>query len=376
MGATCVVQGHVGWSDAERARDAFRVIFRDGDPASASLAIAFVSPRYDLADVAHELRDIFACPVLACTSAGELASTVGYAHHGIAAAAVHGLEVQSRYVPKANAFTTHDARQLGAHLGFGVRMPGQHQAAVMVIDSMMKAEEKFVSHLFEGIGHAPLVGGSAGDDGKFAKTLVYDGHEFATGGAMVLGINSPVKLHTFAHENFKALQRSYVVTDATPAERVIHRIDGRVAAHVYAEALGLTPEELTPGVVSTHPLMLRVGNRHFVRGIASIDRDGPTEGALRLFCAMEEGLVLRIGEALDMVGAMQALSNDPGVKNASFILGFDCICRALAVKAGQIEDPMALELKRRPFVGFSTYGEQYEGWHVNQTLTGLAFSRD
>ncbi|MBL9121550.1 MAG: FIST C-terminal domain-containing protein [Phycisphaerae bacterium] len=369
MAGTCTVAANVGWSDAERPRDAFRAIFRDGDPATATMGVAFVSPRYDLSEVAKELRDIFSCPVLACTTAGEVSSTAGYTHHGIAAAAMHGVHAQARFIPKANAFTTHDARQLGAEMGFGVRVTGRQQAAIMVIDSMLKTEERFVSHLFEGIGHAPIVGGSAGDDGRFSTTPIFDGHDFVTGGAMVVSVDSTAKLRTFAHENFKALQRSYVITDATPAQRIVHRIDGRVASHIYAESLGLTPEELTPGVVSTHPLMLRVGNRHFVRGIASIDKDG----AMHLFCAMEEGLVLRFGESLDMVGSLKALYDEPFIRDASFILGFDCICRALAVKDGRIAEAMRTELAKRPLVGFSTYGEQYEGFHVNQTLTGIAF---
>lgn len=372
MAATTTVQAHVGWSDLERPRDAIRAIFRDGDPTTAGLGLAFISPRYDLDEVASELRDLFTCPVLACTTAGEISSSAGYATRGIAAGAIHGINATARYIPKAASFTTHDARVLGSELGFGTRTPGRHQAAIMVIDSMPKCEERFVSHLYEGIGHAPIAGGSAGDDLKFQRTLVFDGQCFANGGAMVMGIDSPVKLRTFAHEHFKARQRSYVVTGATPAERIVHAIDGKIASHVYAESLGLTPDQLTPGVISTHPLMLRVGNRHFVRGIASIDKDG----ALHLFCAVEEGLVLRFGEALDMVGSLQALYQDPSIANASFILGFDCICRALAVQEAHITDAMGAEMAKRPMIGFSTYGEQYDGFHVNQTLTGLAFGAE
>lgn len=364
------VEASLGWSNADRPRDAFRAIFADGDPTTASLGIAFVSARYDLSEVAKELRELFRCPVLACTTAGEVTSTVGYVSRGIAAAAVHGLEARAHYVPRASGFTAHDARQTGTTLGCGGNRPGRHQAALMVIDSMRKSEELFVSHLYEGLGHAPIVGGSAGDDGAFRRTPVFNGSEFVTDGAMVIAVDSPSPVHIFAHENFKARQRSYVVTDATPSERIVHRIDGRVASHVYAESLGLTPDQLTPGVVSTHPLMLRVGNRHFVRGIASIDQDG----ALHLFCAMEEGLVLRFGESLDMVGSLQALYQEPSIKNASLILGFDCICRALAVKDAKIAEAMAQQLRQRPLIGFSTYGEQYEGYHVNQTLTGIAFA--
>ncbi len=366
------VRAQIGWSNAERPRDAFRAIFRDGDPTTASLGIAFVSSRHDLADVSKELRDLFRCPVLACTTAGEITSTVGYVSSGIAAAAVHGVDVRSHFVPRAGRFTSHDARQAAAALGFHSNRIGRHQAALMVIDSMQKSEELFVSHLHEGLCHAPLVGGSAGDDGAFKTTPVFNGKEFVTGGAMLIGIDSPTKLRTFAHENFKAAQRSYVVTDATPAERIVHRIDGRVASHIYAESLGLTPDQLTPGVVSRHPLMLRVGSRHFVRGIASIDKDG----SMHLFCAMDEGLVLRFGESLDMVGALQALYTEPYIREASFVIGFDCICRALAVKDARIAAAMASEMAKCPLIGFSTYGEQFEGFHVNQTLTGIAFSAE
>jgi hypothetical protein len=97
---------------------------------------------------------------------------------------------------------------------------------------------------------------------------------------------------------------------------------------------------------------------------------------MHLFCAMEEGLVLRFGEALDMVGSLRALYDEPYIRDASLILGFDCICRALAVKDAKIADAMAIELAKRPMIGFSTYGEQYEGFHVNQTLTGIAFARE
>ncbi len=152
------VHATLGWSNADRPRDAFRAIFRDSDPTTASLGIAYVSARYDLAEVAKELRDLFPCPVLACTTAGEITSTVGYVSRGIAAAAVHGLTATSHFVPRAHAFTGHDARQAAAALGIGGGSSNRQQAALMVIDSMRKSEERFVSHLHEALCHAAKIG--------------------------------------------------------------------------------------------------------------------------------------------------------------------------------------------------------------------------
>ena len=57
------------------------------------------------------------------------------------------------------------------------------------------------------------------------------------------------------------------------------------------------------------------------------------------------------------------------------IIGFDCILRRLELlNRGQRDDVREI-LGRAPVAGFSTYGEQYNGVHVSQTLTGVAIGR-
>jgi hypothetical protein len=50
----------------------------------------------------------------------------------------------------------------------------------------------------------------------------------------------------------------------------------------------------------------------------------------------------------------------------------DCILRNLeATRTGQ-KEALGELFRRNNAVGFSTYGEQFGGVHINQTLTGIA----
>lgn len=54
------------------------------------------------------------------------------------------------------------------------------------------------------------------------------------------------------------------------------------------------------------------------------------------------------------------------------ILGCDCILRRLEAQQKQKTHAISDILSRHHVVGFSTYGEQFNSIHVNQTLTGVA----
>jgi len=70
--------------------------------------------------------------------------------------------------------------------------------------------------------------------------------------------------------------------------------------------------------------------------------------------------------------------HEAGIGGLLHDIGKTRALRSLAslVMRGEVDRPDAREvaeiLAPYPFVGFSTYGEQYNGLHVNQTLTGIA----
>jgi hypothetical protein len=54
------------------------------------------------------------------------------------------------------------------------------------------------------------------------------------------------------------------------------------------------------------------------------------------------------------------------------VIGCDCILRRLEIVQNHLEDCVGQILASNNTIGFNTYGEQFQGVHVNQTLTGVA----
>ena len=57
------------------------------------------------------------------------------------------------------------------------------------------------------------------------------------------------------------------------------------------------------------------------------------------------------------------------------MIGCDCILRRLEIEQKDLGAAVDELVKRHSVVGFSTYGEQFHGMHVNQTFTGVAIGR-
>jgi hypothetical protein len=115
---------------------------------------------------------------------------------------------------------------------------------------------------------------------------------------------------------------------------------------------------------------MRFGDDHYLRSIARMNPDR----SLTLYCAIDTGVVVTIGRSLDSLTALnQAFAGVLGrVPNPIVILACDCILRRQEFENLGIDQEVGEFLARHRVFGFSTYGEQINGLHVNQTLTGIA----
>jgi len=113
-----------------------------------------------------------------------------------------------------------------------------------------------------------------------------------------------------------------------------------------------------------------IGGVSYVRSISKAEADG----SLKFYCAIDKGMVLRVARGVNLFGdledAIAEIRADIG--EPQLILGFDCILRRLEVAQHGLVDRVAELLRNNRTVGFATYGEQYQGVHVNQTFTGIA----
>ncbi|MDY6951805.1 MAG: FIST N-terminal domain-containing protein [Thermodesulfobacteriota bacterium] len=338
-------------------------------------AVFFCSSKYNLDELASELKRQFSCPLIGCTTAGEISSK-GYQEGGITGASLSSpeLTVHSHTISPLSRFTLSHARELAdairRELSLSRKFERETMFGLLLVDGLSMLEEQVVSALhnqFEGI---PMVGGSAGDDLRFKTTAVYSDGRFLSDAALFTLVETTLPFLIFKTQHFEPTDTKMVITEAEPHKRLVAEINAEPAAEEYARVLGLEVGELNPTVFSEYPLMLKVGDEWYVRSIQRANKDK----SLTFYCAIELGLVMTLAKGVDPVTdlkeKLEALFLE--IPNPQLLIGCDCILRKLEIVEKGMQGQMAQLLKDLNVVGFSTYGEQFESIHVNQTLTGLA----
>ena len=99
--------------------------------------------------------------------------------------------------------------------------------------------------------------------------------------------------------------------------------------------------------------------------------------SLTFYCAIDNGLVLRMGKLKSIAettgSVFQKLTEKIGKEK--YCIFFECVLRKLEIlELSPEEKEKILDLyKSNNSIGFYTFGEQFGGVHINQTLTGVAF---
>ena len=241
--------------------------------------------------------------------------------------------------------------------------------ALLLVDGASVREEPLTHALQQQLGAIPLVGGSAGDGLRFGQTYVYFDGAFHTDAAVLALVRTSLPFETVKIQHFVPMDERVVVTAADTAHRIVHEIDGLSAADIYARLVGTDVDRLSPTRFAAEPMVVMIGGTNYVRSIQKANPDG----SLTFFSAIEEGIVLRTAAGFDLLGNLESALADvrQRVGRPQLVLAFDCILRKLEMERREIVEPVANVLRRNNAVGFNTYGEQYCGVHVNQTLTGI-----
>jgi len=335
--------------------------------------VLFVSPAADLAALEARLGDAFpGVTVIGCTTAGEI-SPDGYSEGEIVAVALprDNFAVDCLGIDLADLDGQElIGRLIRARAGLARRQGGwEDEFAFVMVDGLSIREDELTAAMGPGLGPVPLFGGSAGDGTRFGATFVLQDGRFRQGWAVVMLVRTACTVRVFSLNHLIPTDRRMVVTGADPARRVVHQINAEPAAQEYARLLGKDPAQLTTFTFAAHPVVVRLGGSHHVR---AIQRMAPN-GDLVFFSAIDEGLVLTLAEPQDMAEHLdRALTELSAGGSPAAILACDCILRRIEVEEKQRFGAVSALLARHGVVGFSTYGEQLNSMHVNQTMTGVA----
>ena len=331
----------------------------------------FCSSAYDLAALGQAIGRAFPCPIVGCTSAGQ-SGEQGYQRGGITAVSLASDELEVRpflISPLTECRERAAAAAARAQATLAHMPPGRRAFGLLLADGLSLAEEGLTATLYQSLGDVPIVGGSAGDALAFKRTHVYWEGEFRSDAAVLAVFETSLRFALMKLQHFRPTDKKLVITKAEPALRLVLEIDGRPAAEAYAAAVGVPVEQLDATTLSAHPLMLRIGGDHYVRSIFRVNPDR----SLSLLCAIDEGLVLAIGEGLDPLATLEGgfRESTRGFTRPALTIGCDCILRRMELEQRQLSEPVGALLARHGVIGFSTYGEQFNAIHVNQTFTGI-----
>jgi methyl-accepting chemotaxis protein len=352
----------------------------------------FTSPRHNFEAALATARRGTGLDIIGCTTAGELTEG-GLLHGGVAVMLVasdattsmrytHGLRTGPS---RAASELLHDLPQVKKKAS---ARDQRHLTTVLLTDGLAGTGERLVSDLHEGRiqARSQIVGGAAGDEGKFATTLVGAGEKFGSDAASALHVFSAAPWGVGVDHGLRPTTKPMRVTKAH--ENVVMEINGEPAFTLYerhAAARGVTLKRESAG-----PFLIEneLGIHFFdkvsrARAPLSVGPDGS------LTCAGEipKGAMVSIldGDPESMIRAARSAAAKARAcleGPAAGVLLFDCVCRGMILKDRFSEEIEAVRsiFPGVPIAGFLTYGEiarshnELDGWH-NTTAVVVAIAQ-
>lgn len=340
----------------------------------------FCSAEYDLEALGEALEQHFGgVSLVGCTSAGEL-TPQGYGRGGVTALGfdLRCFSIASALIDEMERFNLLDAQQLVDGLVKHCRsnelasIKG-HSFALTLLDGLSSREELVLGALSAALGSIPHFGGSAGDDNHLTHTHVYHGGSFHAGAAVVVLFNTWLDFEVFSTHHIEPRAEKLVVTRADSASRRVYELNAAPAAQEYADLIGVPLEALDHRLFAAFPLAVRISDHYYVRSIQRVHEDL----SLSFYCAVENGIVLTAMRPGPLLPNLQQLFDGLEQRLGPLLLtiGCDCFLRRLEIEGDGGVEPVSAFLRGHQVIGFNTYGEQFNGMHINQTFTGVAIGR-
>lgn len=346
--------------------------------APSDVVVFFASPALDTDVIAGSLVDRFGtASVIGCTTAGEFTQertgsggvSVVALPEGVVRRAAGALVDLGGDVAAA---VREAVRDIESQLDVRLRELDPTRYVGLILIDGLHGDEELVNETLGDL--APLlsfVGGSAGDDLKFAETKVYYGATGSTRGAVLLLLDLAVPFTIVKTCSFVPAGRTFLITEADVPQRIVWQFDGRPAAEVYAEATGHTVDDLDSDVFMSHPVGLMDDGQPWIRSPQQVVDGRGIKFYCQILPDMEVELMSSTRMVQDTAAAMREAVEKIGGKACGAVM-FNCILRRLEMDANRWHQDFVDALSGVSCAGFHTYGESWLG-HINQTLTAVVF---
>ena len=364
-------------TEATDVRDAVLQLKQQITIDDVSGFIFFCSSNYNLDELATNLNHAFTFPIVGCTTAGEISDTM--TSNSIVALVFNAknFAFHSRIIKDLDAFTLSDAMKMTNEIENDLQFSDGYvinkNFGFLLSDGLSQKEEKITSLIYQALGGINILGGSAADDFNMVKTHSFFAGKFYSNATILTLIEIRDSFGIFKLQHFIPTDKELITTEVDFNNRTVIELDGMPAAAAYAQANNLDVNNLTKLDFATYPLMLNIANQWYIRSISEVQPDF----SFKFHCAIDYGLPLSIGKGVDLVKTLEdeVLQILDTFEEIYFTLGCDCIFRKLEIINKNHQDSIETLLKKIKFIGFNSYGEQYNGIHFNQTMVGITVGK-
>lgn len=352
----------------------------------STMVIYFASSDYEPHELSVAMDNAFqGAAVFGCTTAGEIVSgkmlkgsIVAMAFspdiiEEVVAAVVPGISTSSDLTAAFSSFENH------YHVAMQDADPSKY-VGIVLFDGLSCSEERLMDAIGK-LSNVTFVGGSAGDDLKFAATYVYANGKAYTDAAVLVLIKPRCRFSVIKTQSFCSWGTTLVATKVDENSRTVFEFNGKPAEIAYKEAIGPHVDKLSDYFMK-HPLGFMpdgegtnspddpFGEDPFVRSPRQVK-----DGSVSFYCNVKEGMELEVLECTNIVKATARALKKKETEIGPFkaLINFNCILRTLQLENQGMTDFYSEIFEEIPTIGFSTYGEAYK-LHMNQTATMLVFA--
>ncbi|MDF1882569.1 response regulator [Sulfurimonas sp. SAG-AH-194-C21] len=279
---------------------------------------------------------------------------------------------------KATTLSTYIAQEFedfytaGKNLALNLLEP-HTKVIISFIDGLHGNGEDYLNGINAVNSSIKVVGGMAGDNAQFVKTLVFDKHTIYENGVVGMALHSKtLQVHTDYSFNWIPIGKSLTITKAVSNR--VYTINNKTAYETYAYYLGEDVAAQLPAIGIEFPLIIKRNGLNIARAVLGKEDDG----SLIFAGNLEEGDVVRFGygDSDSILGHTKKNIIKIIDKPIESIFIYSCMARRRFM-------PDLIEHETKPFntiadtAGFFTYGEFFSSERkelLNQSMTLLLLS--
>ncbi|MCB2305530.1 FIST C-terminal domain-containing protein [Clostridium estertheticum] len=236
---------------------------------------------------------------------------------------------------------------------------------LLLCDGLDAMEEGLITTFYFADPNFKIIGGSAGDNLKFEKTLIYIGKKEVHSVAIFFDMKKRTQL---IKENiYIPSGKKLLVTDADPIKRTVKTFNNNLATVEYAKMLGIKEADL-PNHFKNNPLGKVSKGEIYIASPMKVNPDK----SITFYCQILPNTFVEVLQPANYNIVMKE-TLESAVFKPSFVLSINCILRSLMFLDRNLWGNVSSNLLSlcENQAGFVSYGEQFYQNHFNQTMVLL-----